>query len=225
MHNMSNKLTQVKSRIQQAAKSANRNPDDITLLAVSKKQSVEKVRELILQGQQDFGENYLQEAIEKIETLNDQQVRWHFIGPIQSNKTRSIATHFDWVHSVDRLKVAQRLNDQRPEHLPPLKICIQVNIDGEDTKSGVNPSEVATLCREIAKLDKIEMHGLMCIPAKEGTDAFTRMQALFKAVGDEISLHHWDTLSMGMSADLEEAIDAGSTIVRVGTALFGERKV
>lgn len=225
MHNMSNKLTQVKSRIQQAAKSANRNSDDITLLAVSKKQSFENVLELVQQGQQDFGENYLQEAIEKIERLKDHPIQWHFIGPIQSNKTRSIASHFDWVHSVDRLKIAQRLNDQRPEHLPPLKICIQVNIDEEDNKSGVSPSDVAALCRDIAKLDKIEMHGLMCIPDKEGTDAFTRMQVLFNTVGDEIKLHHWDTLSMGMSADLEEAIGAGSTIVRVGTALFGERKV
>ncbi len=224
MHKMSNKLTQVKTRIQLATQSADRNPDKITLLAVSKKHPVEKIRELYALGQKDFGENYLQEALAKIAATNDlEKICWHFIGPIQSNKTRPIAEHFHWVHSVDRLKVAERLNNQRPANLPPLKICIQVNIDNEETKSGVSPENAPNLAEAIISMPRLHLKGLMCIPSSANTDAFKRMQILFEGIGQKLNISYWDCLSMGMSSDLESAISAGSTLVRIGTSLFGER--
>lgn len=220
---MINKLTQVKTRIQLAAKSANRNPDEITLLAVGKKHSAEKIRELHALGVVHFGENYLQEALDKIKVCaNFEAIQWHFIGPIQSNKTRAIAEHFQWVHSIDRQKIADRLHQFRPENVSPLNVCLQINIDKEETKSGTMPEDALTLAREVSKLQNLSLRGLMCIPSRN-TDAFTRMQELFNEIEQQLHLPHWDTLSMGMSGDLEEAVYAGSTIVRVGTALFGER--
>lgn len=204
-------------------------PPYVTLLAVSKTKPAEMIKVLAEQGQSDFGENYVQEALDKIAelsnvTANGQPLVWHYIGHIQRNKTRDLAEHFDWVHGVDRLIIAQRLSEQRPAHLPPLNVCIQVNIDDEASKSGCQPDEVAKLVTQINRLANLRLRGLMIIPAKNSANAFAQTKVLFE---DSRTFHakptDWDTLSMGMSGDIEQAIHHGSTMVRVGTAIFGAR--
>ncbi len=221
-------LQTVQHRIQRACEAAGRPPASVRLLAVSKTFPADDVRQAHAAGQNAFGENYIQEGVDKITALRDLPLEWHCIGPIQSNKTRLVAEHFDWVHSVDRLKIAQRLSDQRPEHLPPLQLCLQVNTDGGPTKSGAQPEDVLELARAVAALPRVVLRGLMTIPDPvEGFEAevalHRRATALFEQVRTELALPHFDTLSMGMTADLEAAIAAGSTMVRVGTAIFGKR--
>ena len=208
----------------QFAKKAN----SVRLLAVSKSQNIEKIKQAIAAGQRCFGENYIQEAITKINNLSDYDLEWHFIGPIQANKTRLIATHFSWVQSVDRTKIAQRLNDQRPQRLPPLNICIQINISAESTKSGVPLAELPLLARFIDDLPQLKLRGLMAIP--EPSTSEQQQRASFK----ELRLAYenlknlgfdLDTLSMGMSQDYRAAIAEGSTMVRLGTMIFGEREL
>lgn len=228
MATIADKLQLVRGRIAQAVSEFGRAPGSVTLLAVSKTFPAVTVREAVAAGQREFGENYVQEALDKIAELADlrDQITWHLIGPLQSNKTRVVAEAFDWVQSVDRLKIAQRLSEQRPAHLPPLQVCIQVNVDGGPTKSGVVPAEALALARELAALPRLRLRGLMCIP--EPAPDFVAARAVFmraKALFDQINSEGLalDTLSMGMTADLEAAIDAGSTLVRVGTAIFGGR--
>jgi hypothetical protein len=196
------------------------------LLAVSKTWPAAAVREAAAAGQRAFGENYVQEGVDKIEALRELGLEWHFIGPLQSNKTRLVASAFDWVHSIDRLKIAERLSAQRDVHLAPLNVCLQVNVSGEESKSGVAPGEVAALAQAVADLPRLRLRGLMCIPEPTGDVTLLRarfallreLQAQLIAAG--LSL---DTLSMGMSHDIEPAVAEGATIVRVGTAIFGER--
>ena len=194
---------------------------------MSKTRSAADIRKLFELGQVHFGENYLQEALDKQAQLEDLNIEWHFIGPIQSNKTRSIAEHFSWVHSVDRMKIARRLNEQRPLELPPLNICIQVNIDEEPSKSGISPSELKGFLEETLSLPNIQLRGLMSIPSPEDAasgEAHKKLKELFEDCRSHYpNLAHWDTLSMGMSADLEPAIANGASLVRVGTDLFGAR--
>lgn len=214
----------VLEKIQQACLNAQRNPSEVKLLAVSKTHPAEALREMYALGQRAFGENYLQEALDKIETLQDLEIEWHFIGHVQRNKTKHLAEKFAWVHGVDRLIIAERLSNQRLETMQPLNICLQVNIDGQDTKDGCHVDEVADLVEQISCLPHLQLRGLMVIPAPNNTTAFEDAKRLF----DEVSTLHakpelWDTLSMGMSGDLEAAIAAGSTMVRIGTALFGAR--
>ena len=221
-------LQTVHERIARACEAAGRPPASVRLLAVSKTFPADDVRQAHAAGQSAFGENYIQEGVDKITALRDLPLEWHCIGPIQSNKTRLVAEHFDWVHSVDRFKIAQRLSDQRPEHLPPLQLCLQVNTDGGPTKSGARPEEVLELARAVAALPRVVLRGLMTIPDPvEGFEAevalHRRAAALFEQVRTALALPHFDTLSMGMTADLEAAIAAGSTMVRVGTAIFGKR--
>ncbi|MEN9688157.1 MAG: hypothetical protein RI998_154 [Pseudomonadota bacterium] len=219
----------VRERITQAALQAGRAVSDVQLLAVSKTFPPELVAQAAALGQRDFGENYVQEGVDKILALQHVPgLVWHCIGPLQSNKTRLVAEHFDWVHSVDRLKIAQRLSEQRPAHLPPLQVCLQVNIDGGPTKAGVTPSEALTLAQAVAVLPRLRLRGLMTIP--DPVDGFekqvavhTQAKQLFDRLQAALSLPPFDTLSMGMSADLEAAVQAGSSMVRVGTALFGAR--
>lgn len=200
----------------------------MALLAVSKTFPAVTVRDAVAAGQHRFGENYVQEALDKMAELADlrDQIEWHMIGPIQSNKTRAVAEHFDWVHTVDRLKIAQRLSDQRPAHLPPLQVCIQVNTSGEDSKSGVAPGDALALAREVAALPRLRLRGVMALPAPTADDAEQNRQlAEVRVVHERLRSEGLplDTLSMGMSADLEAAVAQGSTMVRVGTALFGQR--
>jgi pyridoxal phosphate enzyme (YggS family) len=218
-------LQAVGARIDAAARACGRDPATVALLAVSKTWPADCVREAAAAGQRAFGENYVQEGCDKIDTLAEQGpngLEWHFIGPLQSNKTRPVAERFHWVHSVDRLKIAQRLSEQRPEHLPPLQVCVQVNISGEDSKSGCVPAEVAAL----AQLPRLTLRGLMAIPAPVEDAAAQRepfrklRQLLEQLQAAGLAL---DTLSMGMSHDIEAAIAEGATIVRVGTAIFGAR--
>jgi pyridoxal phosphate enzyme (YggS family) len=200
--------------------------DSVQLLAVSKTWGPEAVRAAHAAGQTAFGENYIQEAVEKMAALRDLPLQWHCIGPIQSNKTKLVAEHFDWVHSIDRLKIAQRLSEQRPPTLAPLQVCIQVNVDGGSTKSGVSPPELPALAQAVAALPHLQLRGLMTIPEPAETEAQMRAvhakaKALFESLRQQgLPL---DTLSMGMSADLAPAIAQGSTLVRVGTAIFGKR--
>lgn len=220
------KTAQVVSEINQACLKADRNPADVALLAVSKTRSAEEVREAYQQGLTRFGENYLQEALNKIQALEDLPLEWHFIGPVQSNKTRQIAEAFDWVHSVDRLKIARRLSEQRPADLPDLNICLQVNIDDENSKSGCSPDEALELAREIAALPHVKLRGLMAIPAPSDNETVQRLAfSKVRDLADKIRTSGIpiDTLSMGMSGDLAAAIAEGSTVVRIGTALFGPR--
>lgn len=218
----------------QACTAAGRDPASVGLLAVSKTFGADAVLEAVAAGQRAFGENYIQEGVDKIAAVRaallDVALQWHCIGPIQSNKTRPVAEHFDWVHTVDRLKIAERLSAQRPESLPPLHICIQVNIDGGPTKSGVVPADALELVRAVAKLPRLVVRGLMAIP--DHAPEFEAQLAIHmraKALLDSISalkepgLAQFDTLSLGMTADLEAAIQAGSTLVRVGTGIFGGR--
>ena len=219
-------LQSVRERIAAACASAGRDVNEVTLLPVSKTFGPEAVREAFAAGARAFGENYIQEAVEKQALLADLPVEWHCIGPIQSNKTRLVAQHFQWAHTVDRLKIAQRLSEQRPDGLPPLQVCIQVNIDGGATKSGVAPDEVADLAREVAALPRLQLRGLMTIPEPAPTfeaqkEVHERAALLFHQLRAEGL--QMDTLSMGMSADLEAAVAAGSTMVRIGTAIFGGR--
>lgn len=221
-------LQQVRARIVTACTAAGRDAAAVQLLAVSKTFGPEAVRAAHAAGQRAFGENYVQEGLAKIEALADLRpgLEWHCIGPLQSNKTRPVAEHFDWVHSVDRLRIAQRLSEQRPAPLPPLQVCLQVNVDGGANKSGVPPGEALALARAVAALPRLRLRGLMAIP--EPAPDFEAQRALFMRAAavfeqlraDGIAL---DTLSLGMSADLEAAIAAGSTMVRVGTAIFGRR--
>ena len=214
----------VLDQIQQACGRVQRDPASVQLLAVSKTHPSQSLREMYQAGQRSFGENYLQEALTKMDELQDLEIEWHFIGHVQRNKTRHLAEKFDWVHGVDRLIIAERLSSQRMDSRKPLNICIQVNIDGQDSKDGCQPNEVAELVKQISQLPHIRLRGLMVIPAPENSVAFADAKTLFEQVK---SLHarpqDWDTLSMGMSGDLDAAIAAGSTMVRVGTALFGAR--
>ncbi|WP_438970241.1 YggS family pyridoxal phosphate-dependent enzyme [Methylophaga sp.] len=226
-------MTEIKKRfetiqdgIRTATTDANRPEKDVHLLAVSKTWPAEKLRDLADLGQRRFGENYLQEAIEKIDSLKELNLEWHFIGPIQSNKTRDIAAFFSWAQSVDRLKIAKRLNDQRPDDLPPLNVCIQVNIDNEETKSGVITEDVIPLAEAIQEFERLKLRGLMIIPARhdnetDQADSFKRAHALYQNLQNKFE--SIDTLSMGMTADMALAIEHGSTMVRIGTALFGQR--
>ncbi|PIE45693.1 MAG: YggS family pyridoxal phosphate-dependent enzyme [Gammaproteobacteria bacterium] len=221
-------LADVYQQIERACKQANRSADSVKLIAVSKKHGVAKIRTAYALGQRDFGENYLNEALEKQAQLNDLSIHWHFIGHIQSNKTRKIAEHFDWVHTVDSLKIARRLSTQRPPNLAPINICLQINIDNEDSKSGLaeDIDHLLSLAKSIAELPHIKLRGLMCIPKpkadkQQEIDTFSRMKALQRVLNDNGV--RVDTLSMGMSDDLQSAIECGATIVRVGTAIFGKR--
>ena len=219
-------LQATREAIARAAQAAHRSVADVHLLAVSKTFPAAAVREACQAGQTAFGENYLQEALDKIQSLRDLPLEWHFIGPIQSNKTRAIAEHFAWAHSVDRLKVAERLSAQRPSQLPPLNVCLQVNVSGEDSKSGVEPEAVAQLAMQVAKLPNLKLRGLMTIPAPASEEAeqrlpFSRMRAIFEKL-NSLGLG-LDTLSMGMSQDFAAAIQEGATIVRIGSAIFGAR--
>lgn len=223
-------LHAVQARIAAACAASARSAHSVQLLAVSKTFSADDVRQVAASGQRDFGENYIQEGVDKIISLHGCQpaLVWHCIGPIQSNKTKFVAEHFDWAHTVDRLKIAQRLSDQRPSHLAPLNVCLQVNIDGGETKSGIAPADVLALAAEVAKLPRLVLRGLMTIPDPlDGFDAQVAVHAKARALFDEVkaalNLSHFDTLSMGMTGDLEAAVQAGSTMVRVGTAIFGGR--
>ena len=219
-------LAQVHAQIQAACQAAGRPESSVRLLAVSKTWGADAVRAAHAAGQTAFGENYIQEAVDKITALKDLPLAWHCIGPIQSNKTRLVAEHFDWVHSIDRLKIAQRLSEQRPADLAPLQVCIQVNVDGGATKSGVGPQGLPALAQAVAALPRLQLRGLMTIPepaeSPEAARAVHRQarQLLEGLVQKGLAL---DTLSMGMSADMEAAILEGSTLVRVGTAIFGKR--
>jgi PLP dependent protein len=219
-------LQMVRERVDAACRAAGRDAGSVALLAVSKTFDAQAVEQACAAGQHAFGENYIQEAVQKITELRHLPLQWHCIGPIQSNKTRPVAEHFDWVHTVDRFKIAQRLSEQRPAQMPPLQVCIQVNADGAASKSGVPAEEALALARQVAALPNLRLRGVMSIP--EPASDFTAACAVFarvKAVFDELNAAGLalDTLSMGMSADLEAAIQSGSTMVRVGTAIFGGR--
>ncbi|MBS1189146.1 MAG: hypothetical protein H6R10_938 [Rhodocyclaceae bacterium] len=219
-------LQAVQRRIDEAARAVGRNPETVGLLAVSKTWPASAVEEAARAGQRAFGENYVQEAVDKIGLLRDAGLEWHFIGPLQSNKTRLVAENFSWVHSIERGKIAERLSAQRPVGLPPLQVCVQVNVSGEASKSGCAPAEAAELCRRVAALPNLRLRGLMAIPEPvEGSDAqrrpFRQLRELFETLrSGGLPL---DTLSMGMSHDLEAAVAEGATMVRIGTAIFGER--
>jgi len=220
----------VRNRIESAARAAGRNVDSVTLLAVSKGHSSNSIRQVAEAGVRDIGESYFQEAIGKIEELKDTSERlgltWHYIGRLQANKTRAIASHFDWVHGIERLKIAERLSEQRPFHAPPLNVCLQVNIGGEASKGGVTVPELPALAAAVAALPRLKLRGLMCIPTDEDDPARQRMWfAAMRRTLEELNAAGagLDTLSMGMSGDFEAAIAEGATIVRIGTALFGER--
>jgi pyridoxal phosphate enzyme (YggS family) len=226
MTTIASNLQAVRAAIVAAAVSAGRAADDISLLAVSTTFSASALHEAFQSGQRCFGESYVQEALEKIAALHDLAIEWHFIGPIQSNKTRSIAENFAWVHSVDRLKIAERLSAQRPAHLPPLQLCLQVNISNEASKSGVSPDEVADLAQAVAGLPNLTLRGLMAVPAASCEIAVQR--AAFAGVGElyrQLNRQGFrlDTLSMGMSHDFIAAIAEGATMVRIGSAIFGNR--
>jgi pyridoxal phosphate enzyme (YggS family) len=226
MNNLKVNLDNIRARVADACNQAGRKPSEVTILAVSKKHPVERIEALNRLGQLSFGENYVQEALAKMEHLRSRELVWHFIGPLQSNKTREVAQHFQWVQSVDRVKILQRLSKQRPPNLPDLNICIQVNIDREPQKAGVLPEQLRELVDAALSLDRLRLRGLMTIPkAASGrhdpSGSYARMNALFQGlIDDGVDL---DTLSMGMSADLEAAIINGSTMVRIGTDLFGPR--
>ncbi|HEX5312040.1 YggS family pyridoxal phosphate-dependent enzyme [Aquabacterium sp.] len=228
MATIANNLQLVRNRISQACLKVHREVTSVTLLAVSKTFPAENVREAFNAGQKLFGENYVQEALDKIATLSDirSELEWHLIGPLQSNKTRPVAEAFDWVHTVDRLKIAQRLSEQRPTHLPPLQVCVQVNTSGEDSKSGCAPEESLALAQAVAQLPRLTLRGIMALPAPSPDPAVQHaalrlVRTLFeqwRAAGLAV-----DTLSMGMSNDLEAAVEEGATLVRIGTAIFGHR--
>ena len=221
-HNIANLL----ERVRLSAEKSQRCADDILLLAVSKTRPEQDIRSAHKCGLREFGESYLQEALDKIEALQDLDLVWHFIGPIQSNKTRPIASNFHWVHSVDRAKIARRLSEQRPPGLPPLQVCLQVNISAEQSKSGVAPEQLPQLAQEVAQLPRLQLRGLMAIPAAtqdslQQRRAFAQLRREFEQL--QLQLPELDTLSMGMSGDMESAIAEGATILRIGSAMFGPR--
>ncbi|WP_413242904.1 YggS family pyridoxal phosphate-dependent enzyme [Pseudidiomarina sp.] len=227
MNTIAQRLKEVRNQIAAACKEASRDPADVQLLAVSKTRPVAEILEARQAGQTEFGENYVQEGISKITDLAEhKELVWHFIGPIQSNKTRDIAGSFAWVHSIDRSKIARRLSEQRDDSLPPINVLIQVNIDQEETKAGVLPAEIRSLAEQISSLPRLRLRGLMAIPAATADDtererSFASMQSLYLEL--QAQYDHIDTLSMGMSDDLFAAIKYGATTVRVGTAIFGSR--
>ena len=226
MNSLQERLQLVRREVAEAERQFGREPGSVKLLAVSKTRAAGDVLALAQLGVSDFGENYVQEARTKIGQLSGQSLTWHFIGPIQSNKTRQVAEHFDWVHSVDRIKVARRLNAARPAHLPPLNICIQVNIDAESSKSGIGPDEVEQLAGQILPLSRLNLRGLMALPAPTEDFAaqrrgFLRTRRLQEQLMDKG--YRLDTLSMGTTNDMRAAIAEGATIIRIGTALFGPR--
>ena len=226
MTTISKALQAVQARIQRAAMHCGRRSDSITLIAVSKTVSAESLRIAYAYGQRAFGESYVQEALPKIAALQDLALEWHFIGPLQSNKTKIVAENFAWVHSVERAKVAQRLSEQRPQAMPPLNICLQVNVSGEASKRGVAPAEVLALAQAVATLPKIKLRGLMAIPEATADVLKQHVQFhLLRELFDQLNLHGLalDALSMGMSDDLETAIAEGATLLRVGSAIFGAR--
>lgn len=230
MTTIASRLSALRDRLSAACKAADRDPATVRLLAVSKTFGDDSVAQAIAAGQLAFGENYIAEGVEKIVALRRYPLlEWHCIGPVQSNKTRLVAEHFDWVQSVDRLKTAQRLNEQRPPHLPPLQVCLQVNVDGGANKSGVTPNELMALIQEVIKLPRLRLRGLMTIPEPAidfatACAVHSEARALFDKVNSAgLLMEPMDTLSMGMTADLEAAIASGSTMVRVGTAVFGGR--
>ena len=220
------RLLEIKESIHRLENRYQRAPGSVRLLAVSKKKTVQEIASAASTGQRDFGESYLQEALEKISWLKAHNLRWHFIGPIQKNKTKLIATHFNWVHSIERLIVAERLSTQRPNHLPPLQICLQVNIDHERSKSGVQCEQVPSLAGALQKLPNLKLRGLMAIPRQSSDTIQQRLRfAQLRALQEQLNQSGFrlDTLSMGMSGDLEAAIAEGATMVRIGTAIFGTR--
>ena len=224
MNDLNQTRNQVLEHIKMACQQAGRKAESVALLAVSKTHPAEVLQQMYCTGQRAFGENYLQEALDKIEQLKNLEIEWHFIGHVQRNKTKQLAEKFAWVHGVDRLIIAERLSAQREATQAPLNICLQVNIDAQDSKDGCQPADVAELVTQISRLPHLKLRGLMVIPAPNNTAAFADAKHLF----DQVQHLHaqpqdWDTLSMGMSADLEDAVAAGATIVRVGTALFGQR--
>lgn len=229
MNEIQDNLDQLQQRIAQAAAACNRDEQSVTLVAASKTKPADKILQAVQAGQTHFGENYLQEALEKIQALRspgEHDLTWHFIGPIQSNKTRDIAAHFDWVHSVDRYKIARRLSEQRPDDLPALNLCLQVNISDEDSKSGLQPSAVLEWAQQVAELPNVKLRGLMAIPAPAENETAQRAPfAVLRKLRDELNAGGLalDHLSMGMSDDLEAAIAEGATLVRVGSAIFGAR--
>lgn len=228
MTTITERLQAVKASINAAAIASDRSPETIHLLAVSKAHPAEKIREVYAAGQRSFAENYLQEALDKQTQLAELNIEWHFIGPIQSNKTQAIAQHFAWVHSVDRQKIAERLNAARPEHMPPLQVCIQVNVSGEASKSGIPAEEVTLLAEGIMQLPRLRLRGLMSIPAPVPDIALQRRQfalvrEAFEKLKQQLPTTSMDTLSIGMSQDYSAAIAEGATIVRIGSAIFGAR--
>ncbi|MDR3490449.1 MAG: YggS family pyridoxal phosphate-dependent enzyme [Gammaproteobacteria bacterium] len=227
MTNIEKNLQAVQKQIHDYALQYQRDPSSIKLLAASKGQDANKIKDALQAGQKSFGENYLQEALDKMALLKDEKIEWHFIGPIQNNKTKHIATHFDWAHCIESLKTAQRLNDQRPEHLPPLMICIQVNVSEETTKSGIHDYELLSLAEACSDLPRLKLRGLMTIPAPKNTFSEQRIEfhKLF-LLQQQLIVKGFplDILSMGMSHDLDAAIAEGSTLLRIGTAIFGERE-
>jgi pyridoxal phosphate enzyme (YggS family) len=219
-------LQQVHAQVAQAASAAHRSVESITVIAVSKGHAASKVRAAAACGTLHFGESYLQEAVPKLDSLADLKATWHFIGRLQTNKSRAIAERFDWVHGVDRLRIAERLSDQRPHYAPPLQICLQVNIAAEIGKAGVEPGAAAELARAVARLPRLELRGLMCIlPADQGSEDDRRHFAALRQLQERLNSQGiaLDTLSMGMSADFRDAILEGATLVRIGTAIFGPR--
>lgn len=230
MNEIADNLAAVLQRMQSACARAGRSPGTVRLIAVSKTFPPQAIAAAAAAGQRAFGENYVQEALGKIAALADAGLEWHFIGPLQSNKTRDVAARFAWVHAVDRLKIAERLAAQRPPQLAPLNVCVQVNVSGEASKSGCAPQQAAELCAAVARLPALRLRGLMAIPAAvadaaDARPAFRRMCTLFGQIRDSgaVPAEQFDTLSMGMSADFEVAIEEGATLVRVGSAIFGRR--
>lgn len=220
-------IEHIETQLALSAKRAGRDPKTVRLLAVSKKQPLSRVLEAAAAGQRDFGENFVQEGLEKMTAAGRNDLVWHFIGHLQSNKTREVAESFDWVHSIDRRKIAQRLSDQRPAELPPLNVCIQVNVDAEASKSGVSPANVADLAKAISAMPGLKLRGLMCLPAIR--DSYEEQRKPFRALRlllEDLNARGMslDTLSMGMSDDFDAAIREGATIVRIGTAVFGPRQ-
>jgi pyridoxal phosphate enzyme (YggS family) len=225
MNGIAERLAATRLRLRAAERQAGRPAGAVGLVAVGKTWPADALAEAYAQGQRDFGENYLQEALAKQDELKDLDIVWHFIGPIQSNKTKPLAERFHWVHTVDRLKIAQRLSEQRPLALPPLNVCLQVNVSGEASKSGVAPGELAELASAVASLPRLKLRGLMCIPApSDDGEAQRRAFRVLRVALEGLRLEGLDTLSMGMSDDLEAAVREGATWVRVGTAIFGGRE-
>lgn len=226
MPNITERLNSAIDSIRFFEKKSNRDENSVQLIAVSKTKPIADIAEAIAAGQRGFGENYVQEGVEKVSHFNDKSLTWHFIGPLQSNKSRQVAEHFDWVHTIDRLKIAKRLNEQRGVYQQPLQVLIQVNISGEDSKSGVLPAEVMSLAKEIASFERLTLRGLMTIGVKtDDVDVINQQFSTMNELLSQLKTQYTtvDTLSMGMSSDIEHAINNGSTMVRVGSAIFGAR--